>query len=230
MTNDIPARDLPARALIFDMDGTIVDNMRFHEDAWGKLLAAHGLPFDADEFFHRTAGMASDEILRPLFPDADPGEITRLGHDKELFYREAYRPHIAALPGLLDLMARADAAGLPMALASAAPPGNIDVVIDALGLRPRFATIIAPSQGFRGKPNPDLFLGAAERMRVAPEACIVFEDAPNGIEAARRAGMRAVAIMTMLDEKAFAGFDNVIASAKDFTGLDGLPALRFSAE
>lgn len=219
--------ETPARALIFDMDGTIVDNMRYHENAWGKLLSAHGLPFDADEFFHRTAGMASEEILRPLFPDAGPGEISGLGHDKELLYREAYRPHVAALPGLLDLMARADAAGIPMALASAAPPGNIDVVIDALGLRSRFATIIAPSQGFRGKPNPDLFLGAAERMKIAPEACIVFEDAPNGIEAARRAGMRAVAIMTMLGADAFAAYGNVIASATDFTALDGLPALRF---
>lgn len=223
------ANDTPAGALIFDMDGTIVDNMRFHEDAWGALLKAHGLPFDADEFFHRTAGMASDEILRPLFPHAASDEITRLGHDKEIFYREAYRAHVVALPGLFDLMGRADAAGIPMALASAAPPGNIDVVVDALGIRSRFATIIAPSQGFRGKPNPDLFLGAAERMKVAPESCVVFEDAPNGIEAARRAGMRAVAMLTMLDADAFGAYGNVIASAKDFAALDGLPALRFAA-
>ncbi|AMJ60778.1 HAD family hydrolase [Bosea sp. PAMC 26642] len=222
-----PHSAAPVHALIFDMDGTIVDNMRFHEDAWGRLLSEHGLPFDPASFFANTAGMASDEILRPLFPNAGPEEIAKLGKDKELLYREAYRPHVAALAGLLDLMARADAAGVPMALASAAPPGNIDVVIDALGLRPRFATIIAPSQGFRGKPNPDLFLGAAERMKVAPETCIVFEDAPNGIEAARRAGMRAIAILTMLGAEAFTSFDNVIASAKDFTALDGLPALRF---
>lgn len=218
----------PVAALIFDMDGTIVDNMRYHEDAWERLHQVHGLPFDADSFFARTAGMASDEILRPLFPQAGPEQIARLGHDKELFYRDAYRPHVAALPGLLDLMARADAAGIPMGLASAAPPGNIDVVVDSLGLRDRFATIIAPSQGFRGKPNPDLFLGAAERMNVAPGACLVFEDAPNGVEAARRAGMRAIVMLTMLSAADFAGFDNVIASATDFTALDGLPALRFS--
>lgn len=224
----MPDSSAPVRALIFDMDGTVVDNMRFHENAWGRLLAEHGLPFDPDQFFATTAGMASDEILRPLFPKAGAEEIARLGHDKELYYREAYRPHVAALGGLLDLMARADAAGVPMALASAAPPGNIDVVIDALGLRPRFATIIAPSQGFRGKPNPDLFLGAAERMNVAPETCIVFEDAPNGIEAARRAGMRAIAILTMLRAADFASYDNVIATGTDFTALDGLPALRFS--
>ena len=227
MTTDTPAREVPARALIFDMDGTMVDNMRFHEDAWGKLLTSHGLPFDADEFFHRTAGMAVGEIVGPLFPNASPAEVVALSEDKEGFYREAYRAHVAALPGLLPLMARAETTGVPMAVASAAPPENIALVLDTLGLRDRFATVISPSQGYRGKPHPDMFIEAARRMNVAPEACIVFEDAPNGIEAARRAGMRAVAIMTMLGADAFAGYDNVIASAADFNALDRLPALRF---
>jgi beta-phosphoglucomutase family hydrolase len=218
----------PVRALIFDMDGTIVDNMRYHEDAWEHLHKTHGLPFDRASFFHHTAGMAVREIVGPLFPEASEDEIAALGKEKELFYQEIYRPHVAAMPGLLDLMARADAAGVAMAVASAAPPGNIALVLDTLGLRSRFATVIAPSQGFRGKPHPDLFLGAAERMGVPPESCLVFEDAPNGIEAAQRAGMRAIAILTMLDADAFAGFDNVIASAPDFAALDGLAALRFA--
>jgi len=218
----------PARALIFDMDGTIVDNMRFHEAAWGRLLTEHGLPFDADSFFRKTAGMASAEILSPLFPEADKARIDALGHDKEIYYREAYGPHVAPLAGLLSLMARADAARVPMALASAAPPGNIDIVLDTLKLRERFVTIVSPSQGFPGKPNPDLFLEAARRMGVAAGDCIVFEDAPNGVEAARRAGMRAAALLTMLDAHEFAGYDNLIASAQDFAALDGLPALRFA--
>jgi beta-phosphoglucomutase len=221
-------REAPAAALIFDMDGTIVDNMRYHEDAWERLHKEHGLPFDRASFFAHTAGMASSEILRPVFPQASAEEIDALGRDKEVYYRDAYRDHIQPLPGLLELMAKADAAGIPMALASAAPPGNIDIVIDTLGLRSRFATIIAPSQGFRGKPNPDLFLGAAERMKVAPESCVVFEDAPNGFEAARRAGMRSIALLTMLQESEVASFDNVIASAKDFEALRDLPALRFA--
>jgi HAD superfamily hydrolase (TIGR01509 family) len=218
----------PARALIFDMDGTIVDNMRFHEAAWGRLLTEHGLPFDADSFFRKTAGMASPEILAPLFPEADAARIDALGHDKEIYYRDDYAPHVVPLAGLLSLMARADEAGVPMALATAAPPGNVDLVLDRLQLRERFATIVSPSQGFPGKPNPDLFLEAARRMNVPASDCIVFEDAPNGIEAARRAGMRAAALLTMLDAQAFAGYDNLIASAPDFTTLDGLPALRFA--
>lgn len=215
------------RALIFDMDGTVVDNMRYHEDAWGLLLAEHGIPFDRESFFRETAGKVSSEILKPLFPDADDARIAALGLDKERFYREAYAPHVAPLPGLLELMARAEAAGLPMALATAAPPGNIAVVLDTLGLRERFVTIVAPSQGFPGKPHPDLFLEAARRMDVPPEACVVFEDAPNGVEAARRAGMNAVVLETMLGPEAFAAFPNVVASATDFTALEGHPALAF---
>jgi beta-phosphoglucomutase len=217
----------PARALIFDMDGTIVDNMRYHEAAWGRLLAEHGLPFDADEFFRRTAGMASSEILAPLFPEADAARIDALGHDEELYYREAYGPHVTPLPGLLPLIARATSHGVPIAVASAAPPGNIDLVLDTLELRPFLRTIVAPSQGYRGKPHPDLFLAAAERMGVAAGDCIVFEDAPNGVEAARRAGMRAVALLTMIEADSFARFDNLVASAKDFTAFDRLPMLQF---
>ncbi len=217
----------PAAALIFDMDGTIVDNMAFHEEAWGRLITSRGLPFEAAEFFHRTAGMAVGEIIAPLFPQATPAEVIALGEEKEAFYRDAYRAHVAAMPGLLPLMARAQSCGVPMAVASAAPPENIDLVLDTLGLRPHFATVISPSQGFPGKPHPDMFIEVARRMGVAPESCLVFEDAPNGVEAARRAGMRAVAMLTMLGADGFASYDNVIASAADFNALDRLPALRF---
>lgn len=217
----------PAKALIFDMDGTIVDNMRFHDDAWESWHLSQNLAFDRAGFFSSTAGKANTEILSSYFPGAGVAELEAHGLRKEELYRQAYRPHVAALSGLLDLMAKAEAANVPMAVASAAPPANIDLVLDTLGLRSRFATVVSPSQGYRGKPHPDMFLAAAERMKVAPETCLVFEDAPLGVEAAKRAGMKAVAILTMLGAEAFSGFDNVIASAADFGKLDGLSALRF---
>lgn len=218
----------PARALIFDMDGTIVDNMRFHDDAWESWHVSNQLPFDRNTFAARTAGMAGNEIISSYFPQAAVAELDAMSDAKEALYREAYLPHVAANAGFLELIMRAEAAGIPMAVATAAPPANIEVVLDTLGLRQRFATIVSPSQGFRGKPHPDMFLAAAERMKVAPANCIVFEDAPLGVEAARRAGMRAVALLTMLDASGFAAYDNLIASARDFTALDGLPALRFA--
>ena len=124
--------DRPARALIFDMDGTIVDNMRFHDDAWESWHVSNNLPFDRETFSARTAGMALGEIVGPYFPHATADEIAAMGDAKEALYREAYRPHVAATAGLLDLMARADAAGVPMAVGTAAPPDNIEVVLDAL--------------------------------------------------------------------------------------------------
>src|SRR6218665_2986231 len=156
----------PARALIFDMDGTIVDNMRFHDDAWESWHVSNKLPFDRSTFAARTAGMAGNEIISSYFPEAAVAELDAMSDAKEALYREAYLPHVTATSGFLELIARAEKAGVPMAV-GAAPPANIEVVLDTLGLRERFATIVSPSQGFRGKPHPDMFLAAAERMKVA---------------------------------------------------------------
>ena len=210
----------PIRGLIFDMDGTLVDNMRFHDDSWEKWHADLGLPFDRAGFFGRTAGRSGPEIIGEMFPDKSREELVALEDAKEVIYRALYRPHLAPMAGLLPLLDQADAHGLPMAVGTAAPPGNVDFTLDGLGLRHRFRTIVSPSQGFRGKPHPDMFLAAAERMGVAPEECLVFEDAPLGVEAARRAGMRAVVLLTTAPAETFAHFDHVIALAPDFASLD----------
>lgn len=213
------------RALIFDMDGTIVDNMRFHNEAWAIWHRRQGLPFDADGFFARTAGKANAEILGPLLAGADAAAIAREAEAKEAIYREIYAAHAAPLPGLMELLALAEARGVPKAVATAAPPGNIEAVLDRLDLRKRFVTVVSPSQGFRGKPHPDMFLAAAERMGAKPADCLVFEDAPLGIEAARNAGMKAVAMLTMLGPSDFPLDGSVIAAVKDFAALDGAALL-----
>lgn len=210
----------PIEALIFDMDGTVVDNMGVHNEAWDAWHRREGLPFDEATFFARTAGRTNAEIIGGLYPERGADEIAALGEAKEAVYREIYTPRVKAVDGLLDLLDEAERRNLRLALATAAPPPNIALVLDALGLRARFAAIVSPAMGLRGKPHPDIFLRAAESLGVEPSRCLVFEDAPLGVEAARRAGMRAVALTTMLRPHDFGGFDNVIETRPDFVGFD----------
>jgi HAD superfamily hydrolase (TIGR01509 family) len=147
-------------------------------------------------------------------------ESAALDFEKESLYRELYAPHLAAVDGFVEFIARAKSAGVKLAVATAAPNENIDFTLDGLDLRKEFDAIAGAADVARGKPNPDVFLLAAERAGALPQNSIVFEDAPLGVEAARRAGMRAVVLTTTLPAEAFAEFDNVIAVVRDFSELD----------
>ncbi|UMR29139.1 HAD family phosphatase [Massilia sp. MB5] len=209
------------RAFVFDMDGTIVDNMAFHTQSWLAFFARRGREVDADEFFRATAGRQGGEIMRSYLGEhLSHEEVALLSHEKEELYRELYAPHLATVSGFDALTGAARADGVKLAVASAAPPSNIDFTLDGLDLRHRFDTVVCAADVERGKPHPDGFLLAAQRCGAAPEHCIVFEDAPLGVEAARRAGMRAVVLTTTLPAEAFAEFDNVICIARDFSELN----------
>jgi beta-phosphoglucomutase family hydrolase len=218
------------RAFIFDMDGTIVDNMDFHTKSWITFFERRGHVLDADAFFRDTAGRQGHEIMRSYIGEhLQDDEIALLNGEKEELYRELYRPHLATVAGFDALIAAARLDGVKLAVATAAPPENIVFTLDGLDLRRRFDAIAGAGDVARGKPNPDVFLLAAERCGVAPADCIVFEDAPLGVEAARRAGMRAVVLTTTLPAEAFAEFDNVIAVVSDYTGLSADALFALSA-
>lgn len=208
------------RAFVFDMDGTIVDNMAFHTDSWLRFFALRGQTLDADEFFRATAGRQGREIMRSYLGEhLTDDELALLDHEKESLYRELYAPHRKAVDGFDALIAQAKAQGVKLAVGTAAPPANVEFTLDGLDLRRHFDAIVGATDVARGKPHPDVFLKAAELCGVAPEHCIVFEDAPLGVEAARRAGMRCIVLTTTLPASSFAGFDNVIAIVGDFTEL-----------
>ena len=208
-------------AFIFDMDGTIVDNMAYHTQSWIAFFEQRGMAIDADEFFRITAGRQGKEIIRAhLGEHLVDDEVHLLNLEKEALYRTLYGPHRKTLPGFDALIARAKIQCVVVAVATAAPNANIDFTLDGLDLRRHFEVVVGAFDVARGKPYPDGFLLAAERCGAAPERCIVFEDAPLGVEAARRAGMRCVVLTTTLPAEAFAEFDNVIAIAQDFAGLD----------
>lgn len=208
------------RAFVFDMDGTIVDNMAFHTRSWITFFERRGHVIDADEFFRATAGRQGGEIIRTyLGGDLSLEDLAALDHEKESVYRELYGPHRKTVAGFDELVGQAKRQGVKLAVATAAPPANIDFTLDGLDLRRHFDAIAGAADVARGKPHPDVFLKAAERCGVAPEHCIVFEDAPLGVEAARRAGMRCIVLTTTLPAASFEGFDNVIAVVRDFTEL-----------
>jgi beta-phosphoglucomutase family hydrolase len=210
-----------SRAFIFDMDGTIVDNMSFHVKSWLEFFQRRGQQIDADDFFRNTAGRQGHEIMSTYMgAHLSKEESAALDFEKEELYRELYAPHLAPTAGFVDFIARAKAAGIKLAVATAAPTENIDFTLDGLDLRKEFNAIAGAADVARGKPNPDVFLLAAERAGTLPANSIVFEDAPLGVEAARRAGMRAVVLTTTLPAEAFMEFDNVIAVVRDFSELD----------
>lgn len=191
MTND------HKRAVIWDLDGTLIDSSAYHWEAWQSVMVVENFTLTYDEYV-ADFGKRNDEILRGrLGADLTDEFIARVSREKEEAYRRLVRTRgLELLPGAGYWLDRLKAEGWLQALGTSAPRGNIDAVFDALGIGGYFDVVISSEEVKAGKPEPDVFLVAAQRMSVAPAACVVIEDAPAGIEAARRAGMRSVGVLT----------------------------------
>ncbi len=208
-----------SRALLFDLDGTLIDSMPAHQLAWIEWHRRHGLTMDEPAFFAATAGRTNHEILLDMRPGRSEVEYERWVDEKEALYRERAATTLSLISGTRAYLQQARAAGFRLAICTASTPKNMQLAFDKFGLDAWVDTITSPADGLRGKPHPDIFLEAGRRLGIAPEHCVVFEDAPLGVEAARRAGMPAVALTTTLPAAAFAGFDNLLAVVADFEGL-----------
>ena len=192
-----------ARAAVFDMDGTLVDNMAFHADAWVAIARERlGLEVPRERFLREFAGKKNEEIIPVLAPGLSRPEVSSLALEKEEAYRALYRPHLRPLAGLGAFLERLRAAGVVCAVATAAPPGNRDLVLDGLELRGVFAHVIGAEDAPRGKPFPDIYLAAARALAVAPGECVAFEDAANGVLSARAAGMPTLGLLTSTTREA----------------------------
>ena len=212
------------KALLFDLDGTLIDSMPLHHDAWVEWHARRGITMNASRFFESTAGRSNAEILLDMFPALSVAEHVVMADDKEEIYREFAGRSLGLIAGAQAFAEQARAAGCKLAVCTASTIPNMALAFALHGIDGWVDTITSPADGLRGKPHPDIFIEAARRLGIAPEHCLVFEDAPLGVEAARRAGMKAVALTTTLAAEAFSAFDNLVAIAPDFTTLD-LPAL-----
>lgn len=186
---------MPIRAVIFDVDGTLVDNHAAHEKAWLVWAGRHGHVLDHAYYREHLYARSNDRILRTLLGEhLTADDIQAWAAEKEAIYRELYRHQLAPMPGLIPLLEQLASAGLPCAAASNAERVNVDFVVDGLGLRERMKVVLAREDVRVGKPDPELFLLAARRLPCPPEQCLVFEDSAPGFEAARRAGMTCIAI------------------------------------
>ncbi len=184
-------------AVLWDMDGTLLDSAECHWLAWREALAAEGFDLTRAQF-ESTFGQRNDTILRTTFgPDFPLGEVDRIAGVKEARYRELVKTRgVDALPGVRRWLDRLIAGGWRQAVASAAPRLNVETILDTLDIADCFDAIVSAEDVQRGKPDPQVFLLAAERVGVSPARCIVLEDAPAGIEGTRRAGMRSIGVLS----------------------------------
>jgi beta-phosphoglucomutase len=207
--------------IIWDVDGTLVDTAELHFAAWLKLAAALGKPFSRADFA-ATFGRRNPEIIRQLFgPDYSDAEVNDLGDRKEELYREAARRGVDLLPGARRLLEELHAAGYLQAIGSSAPRANLDLILTLTGTQRYFSAIVSAEETQRGKPDPQVFLAAAQKLGLPPARCLVLEDAAAGVQAARAGGMKCIAVASAghhnAERLAAAGADRVVSSLEELS-------------
>ncbi|HJZ94619.1 MAG TPA: HAD family phosphatase [Gemmataceae bacterium] len=181
-------------AVIWDVDGTLVDTAELHFQAWARLAGEMGRPFSRDDFA-ATFGRRNPEIIRYLFRhEFSDQEVLDIGERKENYYRTEAGKGVELLPGVRELLSGLHARRVRQAVGSSAPRGNLDLILRITNSRQYFEAIVSAEDTQRGKPDPQVFLVAAEKLGVPPPRCIVFEDAVAGVQAAKAGGMKCVAV------------------------------------
>ena len=198
----------PLAGVVFDVDGTLLDNMPFHIEAFNVFAVNYGLPPLTLERRKWMDGKRNSDIFPGLFdrPLTD-AELEAMAEEKESMYRRISTGRLQPLPGLLRLLDLLEGSGVPIALATSAPRANVVHTLRELGLSTRLAIVARSDDVPRGKPYPDVFLEAARRIGAAADCCLAFEDAPAGIVAARDAGMATAAVSTSYPREVLASTD-----------------------
>ena len=185
------------KGVLFDMDGVLVNNLEVHRAAFAEFFRRYGVERSFEEL-SRVFGKGNDDIMGELMPRdvVERVGIRELGHEKEAIYREIYTPTITPQPGLLTFLDECEAEGLKCAVGSSGYRANVDFVLDKCNIERYFDYAVAGDEVTRCKPDPEIYLTAAAKLGLRADECVVFEDAEAGIEAAKRAGMRVVALAT----------------------------------
>lgn len=201
--------------VIFDMDGVIVDNYKFHIQAWVEFGKKNGMNITDDDIY-QVFGNTNKEIFKLFFDSKfNEEEVKKYSEEKELLYRQLFSNSIKAADGLPELVKSLKEMNIKMAVATGGPKENVNFVMEKTGLRSYFEHIVDDSHVTRGKPNPDIFLLAAELLKKKPSDCIVFEDSVHGIEAAIAANMKVIALTTTYKRDKLGRANYIIQNFKD---------------
>jgi len=204
------------QGVLWDMDGVLVDTGEAHFLSWTLALAEYNRSISRRQF-RATFGMNNDGILRLFFGESlEPELVTKIGEHKEMLFRQAVKGNVKLLPGVQEWLARLKGWGVKQAIASSAPMANIDVLVDEVTLRDDFEAIVSGAR-LPGKPDPAVFLQAARQIGIPPERCVVVEDAVPGVQGARNAGMKCIAVTTTNEAAALQAADIVIDSLVDLS-------------
>ena len=204
------------KAFLFDLNGTMIDDMDYHIKAWYRILNDLGANLSIERVKEECYGK-NHELLERIFPGRfTEEEKNNMSFEKEKQYQEEFRPHLKLLPGLDAFLEKAKAENIKMAIGSAAITFNIDFVLDGLHIRHYFDAIVSADDVKESKPNPETYLKCAEQLNILPKDCLVFEDAPKGVEAAANAGMACIVLTTMHAKEEFEGYSNIAGVEKDF--------------
>ena len=207
------------RGVIFDMDGVLVDSYAAHFESWRALGREVGFEMNEQQFT-ATFGRTSREVIAEFLPHlaTSPARIAALDQRKEKLFRGILEAKFPAMGGAVELIDALDRAGLRLALGSSGPPENVALVLDKLGRRDKFAGVVTGMDVTRGKPDPQVFLLAAERIGLTPPQCLVIEDAPAGVAAAKAAGMKCIGLAsTGREPSSLAQADLVVQSLRELT-------------
>ncbi|MCR9133518.1 MAG: HAD family phosphatase [bacterium] len=207
------------KAVLFDMDGTMIDNMMVHHKAWQTKLSEVGIELSLEEVHQRIHGV-NVELLEREFP----GRFTleerfQISKEKEETYRQIYAPDLALLAGLPELLFELKSKNILLGVGSAAPPENVDFVMNSLDLRHYFASVRHSEDVQRGKPDPQVYELLIADLEVKPEDCIIFEDTPTGAMAASASGAQVIVVTTTHQKEEFSNIPGIKLFISDFTEI-----------
>ncbi len=208
------------RGAIFDMDGVLVNNMQVHLAAFSEIARRYDVDFETDKVFS-LSGMGNREFFGALFPAEiiERVGLDNLASEKEALYREIYSPKLAATQGLISFLDDLSAHNIKMAVGTSACQTNLDFVLDGLGIRHYFSALVTSDMVRQAKPAPDIYLLALKMLSLPASDCLVFEDAIAGIQAAKSAGVKVIALATSMPEATLQVTPNVALTVRDFSGL-----------